>query len=56
MLLNGLALNLDETSTMKFILNNSPHCALSSCCKEKYVEEIENTKFLDLHMYNHISW
>jgi hypothetical protein len=36
-------------------VNNSPHCALSIGCKEKYVQETENTKFLDLHMYNHIS-
>ena len=36
-------------------MNNSPHCALSIGCEEKYVEETENTKFLGLHVYNHLS-
>jgi len=45
--------NLGAFCLLKFIVNNSPHCALRIGCKEKYVEETENAKLLDLHMYNH---
>jgi hypothetical protein len=50
-----LVLNLHKTSVIKFITNNSPHCALNI----GYRGEILNTKFLDvqidnLHWKNHI--
>ena len=41
---------------MKFITNNSPHCALSIDYREKYIEETINTKFLDLQIDNHWTW
>jgi hypothetical protein len=36
---NKLLLNLDRMNIIKFIRNNSPHCALSIGCKEDYTEE-----------------
>jgi hypothetical protein len=34
-------------------MNNSPHSAFSIGCKEKYVEETVNTKFLGLKIDIH---
>jgi hypothetical protein len=48
-----LVLNLYKTNITKFVTNNSPHCALSIGCKEKYVEETVNTKFPGLQIDNH---
>jgi hypothetical protein len=39
---NKLVLNLEKTNIIKFITNE---CALSTVYKEKYIEEIVNTKF-----------
>ena len=38
-----------------FIINNSPHSAFSIGCKNKYVEETVNTKFLGLKIDNHLN-
>jgi hypothetical protein len=53
---NKLVLNLDKTNTMKFIMNNSPCCALHIGYKEKYIEKMVKTKFLGLHIDNHLNW
>ena len=45
MLQNGLVPNLDKINIIKFIMNNSPHCALRIGCEEKYVEETGNRIF-----------
>jgi len=36
-------------------MNNSPHSAFIIGCKEKYVEETVNTKFLGLKIDNHLN-
>jgi hypothetical protein len=41
---------------MKFVMNNSPHCALTIGYKDKYIEETVNTKFLSLQLDNHVNW
>jgi hypothetical protein len=41
---------------MKFITNNSPHCALRIDYREKYIEETINTKFLGLEIDNHLTF
>jgi hypothetical protein len=41
---NNLVLNLDNTNIMKFITMNSSHSTLYTGYKEKYTEEIVNTK------------
>jgi hypothetical protein len=41
---------------MKFITNNSPQSALHIGYKEKYIEETVKTKFLGLHIGNHLNW
>jgi hypothetical protein len=53
---NKLVLNLDKTNIMKFIMNNSLHSALRIGCKEKYIEKMVKTKFLGLHIDNHLNW
>jgi hypothetical protein len=53
---NKLGLNLEKTNIMKFVMNNSPHCASSVSYKDKYVEETVNSKFLGLHLDNHLNW
>ena len=53
---NKLVLNLDKTNPMKFITNISPHSPLCTGYKEKYTEEMVNTKFLGLQTDNHLSW
>jgi hypothetical protein len=53
---NKLVLNLDETNIMKFVTNNSLHSALHIGYKEKYTEEMVKTKFLGLHIDNHLNW
>jgi mannose/fructose/N-acetylgalactosamine-specific phosphotransferase system component IID len=52
---NKLVLNLDKTN-MKFITNNSPHCALRIDYRVKYKEETINIKFLGLQIDNHLTW
>jgi hypothetical protein len=37
-------------------MTNSPHCALSTGYKEKYIEEMINAKFLGLQIDNHLIW
>jgi hypothetical protein len=51
---NKLVLNLEKTNIMKFVMNNSPHCALTIGYKDKYMEETVNTTFLGLHLDNHL--
>jgi len=41
---------------MKFITKNSSHSTLHIGLQEKCLEEIVNTKFLDLQIDNHINW
>jgi hypothetical protein len=41
---------------MKFVMHNSPHCALTISYKDKYIEETVNTKFLGLQLDNHLNW
>jgi len=53
---NNLVLNLDKTNIMKFITKNSAHSTLHAGCKEKYIEEMANTKFLGLQIDNHFNW
>lgn len=36
---NKLILNINKINTIKFVANNSPHCALSIRSKETYTEE-----------------
>jgi hypothetical protein len=51
-----LVLNLEKTNIMKFVTKNSPHCALTVGYKDKYIEEVVNTKFLGIHLDNHLNW
>jgi hypothetical protein len=53
---NKLVLNLEKTSIIKFVTNNSPHCALTIGYEDKYIEETVNTQFLSLHLDNHLNW
>jgi hypothetical protein len=53
---NKLVLNLDKTSIMNFITNNSAHSTLHIGYKEKYIEETVNRKFLGLQIDNHLDW
>ena len=41
---------------MKFVTKNSPHCALTTGYKDKYIEKVVNTKFLGIHLDNHLNW
>jgi hypothetical protein len=43
---NKSVLNLEKTNIMKFVTNNSPHCALNIRYKDKYIEETVNSDFL----------
>jgi len=40
---------------MRFITRNSSHSTLHIVYKEKYVEEIVNTKFFGLEIDNHLN-
>ena len=51
-----LVLNLDKMSTMKFITKSTSHSTLHIGYKQKYIEEMMNTKFLGLQIYNHSNW
>jgi hypothetical protein len=53
---NKLALNLEKTNTVKFVMSNSPHCELTISYKDKYIEETVNSKFFGLHLGNHLNW
>jgi hypothetical protein len=43
-------------SIIKLITKNSPQHTLSTCYKERYIEEAVNTKFLGLQIDNHLNW
>jgi hypothetical protein len=53
---NKLVVNLEKPNIMKFVMSNSPHCALTIGCKDKYIEETVNSKCLGLHLDNHRNW
>ena len=53
---NNLVLSLDILKIMKFITKNSVYSTFLIGYKEKYVEETLNTKFIGLHIDNHINW
>ena len=53
---NNLVLNLDETNIMISITKTSSHSVLHIDCKENYIVEIVNAKFLGLQIPNHIKW
>ena len=42
--------------TTKFIVKNSSHSTMHIGNKEKYIEEIMNTKILGFQIDNHIIW
>jgi hypothetical protein len=52
---NKLVLNLDKTNIMRFVTSNVSQSTLHIGFKEKYIEEMVNTKFLDLQIYNHLN-
>jgi hypothetical protein len=37
-------------------MSNSPHCAMTIGYKDKYIEETVYSKFLGLHLDNHLNW
>jgi hypothetical protein len=55
---NKLVLNLDKTNIIKFTANNSTHWALNIGYKEKYTEEMTNTKCfgLQINADNLLNW
>jgi hypothetical protein len=53
---NKLVLNLEKTNIMKSVTNNSPDCAMTIGYKDKYREETVNSRFLGLHLENHLNW
>jgi hypothetical protein len=53
---NKLILNLEKTNIMKFVTKNMPHCPLTIGYIDKYIEEVVNTKFLGMHLDNHLNW
>jgi hypothetical protein len=52
---NKLALSVDETNIIKFIMKNSPQHTLNIGYKEKYVESV-NTRFLGLQTNKYLNW
>jgi hypothetical protein len=53
---NKLSLNLEKTNIMTFATKNMPHCPLTIGYKDKYIEEVVSTKFLGIHLDNHLNW
>jgi hypothetical protein len=53
---NHLVLNLDKKNIIKLTTKNSAHSTLHLGYKEKYMEQMVNTKFLVLQIDNHINW
>jgi hypothetical protein len=53
---NKLVLNLEKTNIIKFVTKNSPHYALTIGYKDKFIEEVVNTKFLGIHLDNRLNW
>jgi hypothetical protein len=51
-----IILNLEKTNLIKFVTKNLPHCAMTIGYEDKYIEEIVNTKFLGIHLDNHLNW
>ena len=53
---NNLVLNFDETNIMKFITRKFTHSTLHIGYTENDIEEMMNTKLLDLQIDNHVNW
>jgi hypothetical protein len=49
-------LNKNVNEIMKFGTSTSSHCAVTVGYKGKYIEERVNSKFLGLHLDNHLNW
>jgi hypothetical protein len=50
---NKLALNLNKTNILQFIVNNSPQQSIG--CNDKYIEESVNAQFLGIQIDNHFN-
>ena len=53
---NKLVLNLEKTSIMKFMTNNSPCCALTISYEDKHIEEALSLKLLGMQLDEHLHW
>ena len=53
---NSLVLNLDTMNIIKFITKDSSQSTLHIGYKKENIKQTMNTKFLGLHIDNHINW
>jgi hypothetical protein len=53
---NQLILNLTKTNLVKFTSTNLVHFPLTVEYKNILIDETVNTKFLGMHIHNHMNW
>jgi hypothetical protein len=41
---------------MTFVTKNMRHCPLTIGYEDKYIEAVVSTKFLGIHLDNHLNW
>jgi hypothetical protein len=53
---NGLSLNIDKTSVIKFNLSHFQEHSLQIFYRDKLLKEVTNVRFLGLGIDKHLNW
>ena len=54
--INHLMLNITKTNVIKFTPKTTAHVPLDIYCKYNVIDEVKSTKFLGMHIENHMNW
>jgi len=54
--INQLVLNITKTNVTKFTPKTAAHIPLDIYYKDNVIDEVKGTKFLDMHIDNHMNW
>jgi hypothetical protein len=54
--INQLVLNITKSNVIKFIPTTTVHVSLDIYYKDNLIGEVKSTKFLGMHIDNHMNW
>jgi len=54
--INQLVLNITKTNVIKFTPKTTAHVPLDIYYKDNVIDDVKGTKFLGMHIENHMNW